>query len=352
MNQNWNFAYSILSWNVRGLGQDKKCAACRDTISISHPHIVCLQETKLQHLDARKSKSFLPSHISEFAFVPADGSRGGMLTAWDPRVATAGSPAQTPYSLSVPFSSTSSSHSFTVTNIYAPADHRETPAFLADLLTLAHNHSGSWLVIGDFNLTRAPKDKNNPNFDTRLAQAFNDAIDTLALFEIPLLDRLYTWSNKRETPTLARLDRAFVNNGFASLFPNTSLSSHLGLPSDHIPLTLTAPTSIPKSSRFRFENAWLKHPTFLAFVLPGWSGVFVPQDAAGALVGRIKALRRDAKAWSRQHRARPADLNNASFIVLLLDMYEEYRVLTSAERRLRDACRERVTLLVAQRAAY
>jgi hypothetical protein len=101
------------------------------------------------------------------------------------------------------------------------------------------------------------------------------------------------------------------------------------------------------------ENAWLKHPTFLASVLPGWSGVFVLQDAAGALVGRIKALRRDAKAWSRQHhRARPADLNNASFVVLLLDMYEEYRVLTSAERRLRNACREHVTLLVAQRVAY
>lgn len=156
-----------------------------------------------------------------------------------------------------------------------------------------------------------------------MAARFNEAIDALALLELPLLDRLYTWSNKRAEPTLARLDRAFINGGFAQLFPNSSLNSRFGATSDHIPLILTTPTSIPKSFCFQFKNTWLKHPSFLPSVLPAWSDAFVPLDATGSLVGRIKALRHCAKAWSKSHRACPEELSNASFIVLLLDVYEE-----------------------------
>jgi hypothetical protein len=117
-------------------------------------------------------------------------------------------------------------------------------------------------------------------------------------------------------------------------------------------LILTTPTSIPKSFRFRFENAWLKHPTFLPSLLPVWSRAFVPSDATGGLVGRIKALRHGAKAWSRKHRACPDDYNNASFIVLLLDIHEESRVLSTGEWRLRKLCRDQLALLIAQRTTY
>lgn len=136
---------------------------------------------------------------------------------------------------------------------------------------------------------------------------FNLVIDGLALIELPLLDHLYTWSNKRAMPTLARLDRTFINGGFAQLFPSFNLNSHLGSTSDHIPLILTAPTSNQKSFRFRFENAWLKHPTFLPSILPVLSRAFVPSNVTSGLVGRIKALHHGAKAWSKKHRDWPND---------------------------------------------
>jgi endonuclease/exonuclease/phosphatase family metal-dependent hydrolase len=137
-------------------------------------------------------------------------------------------------------------------------------AFLVDLEAMSPPSDTNWLLIGDFNLTSSPADKNNANFDQRLAARFNTAIDSLALIELPLLGRLYTWPNKRATPTLARLDHAFIDGGFNQLFLNSCLSST----SDLVPLILTAPTSIPKSFLFRFENAWLKHPTFLPSILP------------------------------------------------------------------------------------
>ena len=78
----------------------------------------------------------------------------------------------------------------------------------------------------------------------------------------------------------------------------------------------------------------------------------MPSNATGGLVGRIKALRHGGKAWSKAHRARPDDYNNASFIVLLLDIYEESRVVSSGEQRLRDLCQDRLAVLIAQRATY
>jgi hypothetical protein len=68
-----------------------------------------------------------------------------------------------------------------------------------------------WIVAGDFNLIRDPEDKNNGVFDLNLSTALNDSIRSLALFELPVLDRLFTWSNKCASPILARLDRYLFN---------------------------------------------------------------------------------------------------------------------------------------------
>lgn len=275
-----------------------------------------------------------------------------MLTVWDASVVTVGTPIKTPHTISIPFTSSTSVYSFVVTNVYTPTDHRDTDAFLADLHTVAPSAGSGWLVIGDFNLTRAPEDKNTAHFEHRLAAKFNTTVDSLALLELPLLDRLYTWSNKRAVPKLARLDQAFMNNDFAHLFPNSTLNSRIGATSDHVPLVHTIPTSIPNTFRFQFKNAWLKHPSFLPSVLPAWSEPFVPLDATGALVRRIKALRHAAKAWSKHHRARTVDLNNAIFIVLQLDIYEESRALSVGEQRLWEHCRDQMSLLISQCAAY
>ena len=51
----------------------------------------------------------------------------------------------------------------------------------------------------------------------------NDFINDLCLQNIPLLDRLFTWSNNQDSPTLCRLDRALVNLDWSN-FSQTLLS--------------------------------------------------------------------------------------------------------------------------------
>jgi hypothetical protein len=50
-----------------------------------------------------------------------------------------------------------------------------------------------------------------PGFDVHAADSLKELIEELALQELPLLDRKYTWTNSRDEPTPVRLDRALIN---------------------------------------------------------------------------------------------------------------------------------------------
>jgi hypothetical protein len=149
--------------------------------------------------------------LLSFETIDALGSSDDILTAWDPSLFSLVLVRRDRFSLTVVLASSLTNLSIAITNVYAPADHAFTPAFLVELEALGPLFSLPWLVVGDFNLIRASRDKNNDNFDLALASAFDSLIANLALFELPLLDRLYTWSNKRDSPVLARLNRAFFN---------------------------------------------------------------------------------------------------------------------------------------------
>ena len=153
--------------------------------------------------------------------------------------------------------SIASEHLLTVTNVYAPSDHCDSKHFLEDLLELQPLISGPWILVGDFNLIRCASEKNTGNLNPTLCTLFNDTLDSLGVVELPLLDRLYTWSNKRSSPVMARLDRAFVNTTQCSAYPNTTLTSLVRPTSDHAPLLLSIASTIPKTNLFRFENSWL-----------------------------------------------------------------------------------------------
>jgi exonuclease III len=165
-------------------------------ISVASPTILCLQESKLASLDVFKQKSFLPPSLSGVAEKNADGSRGGLVTAWDPNIVSLSASFLRQFSLTTIFSSTTTDLSFTVTNVYAPSDHSLTDAFAQDMIDLFPLISGPWLVLGDFNLIRYPHEKNTPNFNSSLADKFNTLIHRLFLQELPLLDRRFTWTNK------------------------------------------------------------------------------------------------------------------------------------------------------------
>ena len=171
---NANQKFLVLSWNTRGLGDYDKCIVVRDAIQAAAPSVACLQETKLNEISTFKAKTFLPPNLSNnYIFAPSDGVRGGIVTAWDHNLWSVASPTTSRFSLTTTLASTISDCDFTLTNVYAPADHRHSNAFLAELLATLPLVSGPWVIIGDFNLIRFPDDKNNNNLNLSLMDAFN-----------------------------------------------------------------------------------------------------------------------------------------------------------------------------------
>jgi hypothetical protein len=171
-------------------------------------------------------------------------------------------------------------------------------------------------------------------------------IHALAWSELPLSDRLYTWTNGQDRPVLARLDRAFFNSDWDSIFPSSALASLPRPTSDHHPLLISASTTIPNPSHFCFENSWLLDPAFLPTTLASWPSRVPTCNAALDLAASIKRYRTVAKVWKKGHRFIPRLDNNCCFIISLMDMLEETRLLSDSELNLREEARDELTLLV------
>jgi exonuclease III len=96
--------------------------------------------------------------------------------------------------------------------------------------------SGPWVVVGDFNLIFQDEDKNDSNVDRAMMDRLRRWINDLALKEVPLRGRKFTWSNGQVNPTLVRLVRVFCSVDWEELFPNCLLQSSASQDSDHCPL--------------------------------------------------------------------------------------------------------------------
>ncbi len=79
-----NRIYRFLSWNVRGLNDSAKCCLVKSFIRNSKCYVICLQETKLAATSSAKFFTFCGYQLLEFRTLNAEGTRGGLLTAWNP----------------------------------------------------------------------------------------------------------------------------------------------------------------------------------------------------------------------------------------------------------------------------
>jgi exonuclease III len=156
---------SIVSWNVRGLGEDDKCISVRDVFTTCRPATALVQETKLRDVSSQKIKSFLPANLSAHCFLAADGSRGGIVTAWDKTHLALVTSHSRLYTLTTVLSFAATNLHITITNVYGPSDHSYTVSFLDELRDLSTLVTGPWLMADDFNLIRGASEKNNDNFD-------------------------------------------------------------------------------------------------------------------------------------------------------------------------------------------
>ncbi len=196
---------------------------------------------------------------------------GGLLSAWNPALFDYVQDWVGSYSVNIVLRRKADGLLFMVSNIYGPNRASLRPDFFLELRSICSRTVGHWAVLGDFNVPISCSDKNGPPSSSVDILNFISVVADTGLIDLPLLNKSFTWSNGRRTPTLECLDRALVSQSWLIFFPRSSLRALPRPRSDHTPLLLMASSFVSSSSIFRFESYWLRYPTSSEVVSKAWA---------------------------------------------------------------------------------
>jgi hypothetical protein len=203
-----------------------------------------------------------------------------------------------------------------------------------------------WLIVGDFNLIRRPKDRNLVGGDINLMLKFNEAISNLDLVEIPLHGLSFTWSNRQREPLLQRLDWFFISQEWSVVYPETRARTLPRDISDHVPCLVSFKSKVPKPKIFRFENFWLQFEGFMSVFQNTWLGQPNLSDKAKNLTTKFKNSRKVLKDWQRSLPKIDKTVRHTKLLIEFIDIIEEHRDLSIEEWNFRDLMQTKVAELL------
>jgi hypothetical protein len=228
-------------------------------------------------LDATVVRNTLGSDFeNNFLFLPAIGTRGGILPAARDSVYLLQHPSLTANTVSAIEADLRTNDTWTITSVYGPRADLEKRCFLRELKQIKQVAQPKWLLIGDFNMIYQDQDKNNNRLDRSLMCRFTRALNFMEVKEIELIGRCFTWSNNQSVPTLTQIDRAFCTPLWENGHSQTILQALSSSASDHCPILLMPLSTPPSKPKIRFETYWVNMPGFYNCVQDAWSEYVSP----------------------------------------------------------------------------
>lgn len=260
--------------------------------------------------------------------MPAINSKGGILIAWTNVFSFINTYTHN-YSCTVTLSSNSTHQEFMLTNVYGPTDNSSKLAFLQELRDIRNTNELPWLVVGDLNLLRNTRETTSTTYNLGTIMEFNHCSEELSISEVPLRGRMYTYSNKRPTPTLSKLVRVFVSNHWNMQAGSLLTQTLFDLPAfvyDHAPLRLAIKKEVIKRTKhFMFERYWLNYPEIKQIVQVAWDSIKPSSIKAVVFPYRSNAVKKAFKAWAKEKFRSPRlMLANTKLVIKRLDWAEEF----------------------------
>jgi exonuclease III len=173
----------LLCWNVRGLNDPRKRDALREFMDTVSAKIVCFQETKMSVIDRFTVMQCLGPSFDGFVYLPAIGTRGGVLIAWDSSALELRNVSLDSFSINAEVHGLGG-NAWWLTVVYGPQDTEEKIQFLAELSERRALCHGPWMIIGDFNMILRASEKNNANLDRASMRRFREFVANLELKEL------------------------------------------------------------------------------------------------------------------------------------------------------------------------
>lgn len=192
--------------------------------------------------------------MDDFAYLPAEETRGGIILAWDTTVLRIDH-IQRDANFITGLVHPMVGEEWWITVVYGPQGDELKTQFLADLVARRVVCPGPWMVLGDFNMILRASEKSNTNLNHNMMNRFRDFVDNNELKELYMHGRRFTWTNERDVPTLTKIDRVLVSwigslHGqtiFCRRYPRVSSIMHL---CTYLPMRSTGPRKDSGSRHF------------------------------------------------------------------------------------------------------
>lgn len=234
--------------------------------------------------------------VDNFVVLPAVGTRGGILLAVDEDHYSITSHEVGVHCVTATILAASRQVSWTITAVYGPQEDQAKMQFLGELRWLQQSVSDKRLILGDFNMILQAEDKSNTNLNRRLMGAFRHVVRDLALKELQLRGRKFTWSNNH---TQTRIDRAFCTAGWELMLPNVQLQAMSSRVSDHCQLVISEGATLRKFKGFRFDVFWPRLQGFMEVVKKAWEKLVRATNPFLRLHIKLQRTSKELRSWAR-----------------------------------------------------
>jgi len=126
-----NHSWHNLCWNIRGFNAQEKWDAVREKIEESACSVLCLQETKKEHVDISFIRKFAPRRFDSYDFIPSNGASGGILVVWIDSVFQGFTIDKTSFELTISFTSRQNADVWKLTTVYGPCTEPQRSNFIS-----------------------------------------------------------------------------------------------------------------------------------------------------------------------------------------------------------------------------
>jgi hypothetical protein len=192
-----------------------------------------------------------------------------------------------------------------------------------------------WLIGGDFNVVRNKQERKERSYNHSISTKFNSFININHLLDLRPQDRLYTWSNLREYPSLACLDRFLCTLSWEREFPNCINKSLPRYQSDHNTIILLTNNSITLDNTIpiRYDKTWTHQEGFNELLISWWISYELDTlDLGKSWKDKMQHMRRKFRGWNNNIKEKvKRDKLNLLNIINELELIQEERDMNTEE---------------------